>query len=400
MYFVVFCHDWCATVPACWLNLKIHKVQWPPKTSNPTMESKKATNPKDNWAVIKYTRVLGPYSNYETARAVEIAAVDLSTNDDEEPLQNITNQSDQLPQKRLRKKPAHLISSDEEDADNESETITTKIKKNVPKPTFAYNVDHKEQKNLVESKAKGPTNASKCQKVKNIEDENIYLEPDNNNNHKDDELLEDTELLDYGNYFADPVQSEKAIDLKKVKPVNKCDKNLNSDSVYFQPRKDVKIIHSIKTNIPIRVVSQEKPESSHVSSVVKQKTTAATVKDPSSTKCHTHCCSACRLNIERILHKLEALSMFLMDSNHINENPQNANALPQFPIQNIESLKAFNKLLDDDAGARNQYKKMIQIRGGRDVKKHIRQILITILNDDLACKLSWTGQKKRSESKT
>lgn len=127
MYFVVFCHDWCATVPACWLNLKIHKVQWPPKTSNPTMESKKATNPKDNWAVIKYTRVLGPYSNYETARAVEIAAVDLSTNDDEEPLQNITNQSDQLPQKRLRKKPAHLISSDEEDADNESETITTKI---------------------------------------------------------------------------------------------------------------------------------------------------------------------------------------------------------------------------------------------------------------------------------
>lgn len=57
----------------------------------------------------------------------------------------------------------------------------------------------------------------------------IYLEPDNNNNHKDDELLEDTEPLDYGDYFADPVQSEKAIDLKKVKPVNKCDKNLNSD---------------------------------------------------------------------------------------------------------------------------------------------------------------------------
>lgn len=42
-----------------------------------------------------------------------------------------------------------------------------------------------------------------------------------------------------------------------------------------------------------------------------------------------------------------------MDSNHF--NPQNANALPQFPIQNIESLKAFNKLLDDDAGARTQY---------------------------------------------
>lgn len=64
MYFVVFCHDWCATVPACWLNLNIHRVQWPPKTSNATMECKKATNPKDNWATIKYTRVLGPYSKF------------------------------------------------------------------------------------------------------------------------------------------------------------------------------------------------------------------------------------------------------------------------------------------------------------------------------------------------
>lgn len=43
--------------------------------------------------------------------------------------------------------------------------------------------------------------------------------------------------------------------------------------------------------------------------------------------------------------------MSFVDSSRCNENPQNANALPQFPIQNIESLKAFNKLLDDDAGS-------------------------------------------------
>lgn len=46
----------------------------------------------------------------------------------------------------------------------------------------------------------------------------------------------------------------------------------------------------VSIDIPIHVVSQEKPESSHVSSVLKQKPTAAVVKDPSSTKCHIHCC--------------------------------------------------------------------------------------------------------------
>lgn len=76
-----------------------------------------------------------------------------------------------------------------------------------------------------------PINVSKCQKVKIIEDENIYLEElNNNNNHKDNELLlEDTQSLDYGDLFADPVQSvKKILDLKKGKPANKCDKNLNS----------------------------------------------------------------------------------------------------------------------------------------------------------------------------
>lgn len=50
--------------------------------------------------------------------------------------------------------------------------------------------------------------------------------------------------------------------------------------------------------------------------------------------------------------------MSLLDSNCFNEVPHNAkhSTLPQVPIQNIESLKAFNKLLDDDAdGARIQY---------------------------------------------
>lgn len=37
---------------------------------------------------------------------------------------------------------------------------------------------------------------------------------------------------------------------------------------------------------------------------------------------------------------------------------------------------------------------MIKNIGGKDVKKHVRQALTLILNDEFSCKLSWTGQKK------
>lgn len=70
----------------------------------------------------------------------------------------------------------------------------------------------------------GPTIASKGQNVKNIKNENIHLEPDDNNNREDELLLEDTQSLDYGDFFADdPVQS-----VEKTLAANKCDENLNS----------------------------------------------------------------------------------------------------------------------------------------------------------------------------
>lgn len=64
MYFVAFSNDWCATVPACWLNIKIKKLRWPPKNNNVTIECKKASEPKENWNTIKYNRLLGPFGKF------------------------------------------------------------------------------------------------------------------------------------------------------------------------------------------------------------------------------------------------------------------------------------------------------------------------------------------------
>lgn len=61
MYFVVFWEEWCTTIPACWLILKTQVFRWPPKSKNPTVESKKGTEPQKSWKTIKYTKLLGPF---------------------------------------------------------------------------------------------------------------------------------------------------------------------------------------------------------------------------------------------------------------------------------------------------------------------------------------------------
>lgn len=60
--------------------------------------------------------------NYKTARAIEIAAIDLSTND-ETPLENITNKAE-VSKRRPRKKPARFINSDDGSSDEIESTIS------------------------------------------------------------------------------------------------------------------------------------------------------------------------------------------------------------------------------------------------------------------------------------
>ncbi|KAM0732326.1 hypothetical protein ACS0PU_001868 [Formica fusca] len=140
MYFVAFSNDWCATVPVCWLNMKTKSLKWPPKNNNATIECKKASQPKENWNIIKYSRLLGPFGTYDEARVVEILAIDISTND-EESLVGIINNSQQLP-KNIVKKPACLHSFSDEDDNDDEPILKNSVNKNVvpviPDPPKSY----------------------------------------------------------------------------------------------------------------------------------------------------------------------------------------------------------------------------------------------------------------------
>lgn len=61
MYFVVFCENWCSTVPESWIFVKEKVVKWPPKNDNVTAACKKNIKPNNNWLTKKYTRLFGPY---------------------------------------------------------------------------------------------------------------------------------------------------------------------------------------------------------------------------------------------------------------------------------------------------------------------------------------------------
>lgn len=65
MYYVIFCDDWCSTVPKLWVDLKNKTFYWPPKEINTTGAIIKNIGPSDNWNMEVYRRIIGPYSNYQ-----------------------------------------------------------------------------------------------------------------------------------------------------------------------------------------------------------------------------------------------------------------------------------------------------------------------------------------------
>ncbi|KAH0548488.1 hypothetical protein KQX54_001580 [Cotesia glomerata] len=131
MFFVVFCDVWCSTVPESWLNIKNTTVGWPPKNENPTAAAIKQSKPMKDWQAMNYSRLLGPYKTYDIARAVEIAAVDLSTSDEAAMSQLQNGQT--LGTKRERKRPGRFLdqesdrasSSDDDSRDMQNDKETT-----------------------------------------------------------------------------------------------------------------------------------------------------------------------------------------------------------------------------------------------------------------------------------
>ncbi|XP_025264904.1 uncharacterized protein LOC112638082 isoform X2 [Camponotus floridanus] len=108
---------------------------------------------------------------------------------------------------------------------------------------------------------------------------------------------------------------------------------------------------------------------------------------------HELCCASCRRDIQTIKKTINSVYLLVLDMS--NEAPRDAtnNLALNLPITSEKELKDFEILLKEDAAARSQYKKMIKNIGGTTFQKHVRNALTATLTDQMAYKMSWTGQK-------
>jgi len=63
MYYVILCNDWCSAVPKNWVNLEKETVLWPSKDVPIRSAIIKSIPPNNNWNIIKYRRVTGPFDD-------------------------------------------------------------------------------------------------------------------------------------------------------------------------------------------------------------------------------------------------------------------------------------------------------------------------------------------------
>ncbi|RLU20901.1 hypothetical protein DMN91_007515 [Ooceraea biroi] len=95
--------------------------------------------------------------------------------------------------------------------------------------------------------------------------------------------------------------------------------------------------------------------------------------------------------MNKITRLLVTIQQLLLDV-HPHSSQENAINF-NLPIGTHEALKEFNKLLTQDSVSLLQYKKLIRTTGGKHPEQHVRNALKLTLTDQLAYKLSWTGQK-------
>ncbi|XP_044734040.1 uncharacterized protein LOC123296576 [Chrysoperla carnea] len=182
MYFVVFCEDWCSTVPENWIFIEEKVVKWPPKNDNVTAACKKNIKPNNNWLTKKYTRLFGPYKTYDTAREIEIATVNISTSDEASFIKE-SQTNEELP-KRSRKLPVRYHQS----SDNSSTNSTDDLEE-------------------INEKKTGSTT------MKNFG----FVPTDSNNIIIEDDLL-DTQPLDYADFFENQDNNSQKEDNRRRKP--------------------------------------------------------------------------------------------------------------------------------------------------------------------------------------
>ncbi|XP_029176756.1 uncharacterized protein LOC114944866 [Nylanderia fulva] len=426
MYFVVFWIEWSATIPSCWLFMESKTFKWPPKPKNPTHLCIKAILPKEDWDTIHYTRFIGPFATYNEARDIEIQAVDISTND-EDALQalatvKVTNNNKPLSVKRAINKPRRLYSSDEEN--QKSYVKNEKLLKSIKSNSFPHQ-DEDEDKESDEDSEKG-LNSHNVQK--NFQKPPIQYIPKNkkkeiisevaagvsnsfNNSEENNNLITVPESLplEYGDLFS----QDSFLILKEFEnePINNNVKEYNNETQdMFEVKDDVNNTNQTSTR-------QNEFDSSQLDNKkiyqLKEKPIIRSIVETNirldknyahpqtnvegRNKQHTHehhdlCCTPCRTDIQAIKKAINSIYLLVLD---ISEGPRNDtnNLTLNLPITTEKELNDIEILLKEDAVARSQYKKMIKNIGGTTFEKHVRNALTATLIDQMAYKISWTGQK-------
>ncbi|XP_044585076.1 uncharacterized protein LOC123265417 isoform X2 [Cotesia glomerata] len=360
VFFVVFSDSWCATVPESWVNEGEKGVFWPHKKINATAACKKCYVPKRDWEHFTYNKLLGPYDTYETARAVEMAAIDMSclhvidmSTCDEKSVQDVINEKLST---RQRKKPSRFLKSpnsyshsdNDENNDNEDDEgfgADDALKK-IDLPTFNYH--------------------------------------GNNSGEKSPELLVETQELDYGMFLEDHPTFKKqtvteipGFDAKKEKDVNKdCQIVQNVKSSCLNKNETLNDPESTST-ASTTAGSMESTQNSNAinksdakagslsmkndigntkaltqSSVSNLTETVDGLTEKQSSTCH-NCCPACRSTLNSLSRKLDVL-LNLHAENSQPQTTKQSHLLPDFPISTHEELTTFNKQLTDNKVARDQ----------------------------------------------
>lgn len=71
MYNVIFVDTWTSVVPNIWVCEENKECLWPPKNVNVTKAIVKKVSSANDWKVMKYKKLLGPYgkkkNRHETA---------------------------------------------------------------------------------------------------------------------------------------------------------------------------------------------------------------------------------------------------------------------------------------------------------------------------------------------
>ncbi|XP_077270973.1 uncharacterized protein LOC143902144 isoform X2 [Temnothorax americanus] len=134
MYFVVLWDEWSATIPSSWLIVLSKAFKWPPKEKNASVESKKNSLPNNDWDIIHYKKLLGPFDTYKKAREFEIEITNISTNDEEtlSTLKEKMYNKASLQKRQINKPPRYCTTSSSEE-EKENENLDNTAKKRINK---------------------------------------------------------------------------------------------------------------------------------------------------------------------------------------------------------------------------------------------------------------------------